>query len=983
MKWSHLGTILLGLVLIAILVPLCQFLTQMTVNVDAETSTPVAWAVGIVFSLLLVFGTIRAIARTRRIDKPNMVLLYCMLTVAIPVMNIGLVRQVYMSMQAGMYEYYYKGNNTYRTQVNNLRRDWFPVIPTREGFAWLKADRLLNFMEDAEMVSQQRKAESKLRGLVVKESRARRLREATTQPATTQPTATQPADATAASADGQVDANEHTQALQWVAKLRADQADAFLVERSRWTSVDLKSLDLLKPLRQRQQEAGQVSSENLQQLPEMLKGVDELDASLLDRNWNSELMDQSTRERLFAQFPQLRTPEARQERTAHFADQADRIGRMVAMLTISDRTQLRSALMDRYLQQYAAMPDHEVRAMQNRLVYRMKTSSRTDMANMDGSGGTVNQFFDGFRNGLWAKLQDKSAVKELTVRDRFEKSADELPWHLWAKPIVMWTSLFLAIFMLLMCVSEWLRRKWIDRENLAFPLVEIADAMIRHDADIENAADLYHPQPRKRLVNPVFMVGLLIGLIWVGLEAMGHYGFLTGDYQATFSVSKELFTGNTLKNADKVFLVISPIILGLGFLISLEISFSVWVIFIFYTIIVMIGKNTYPDLKDSLYTGWAGGKGYPFPMAQMLGASLCFSAIVLFKTFRGSKQAKTTASDDYFIPPRLNFVGMVVLPIVILALLWHHGVGEGVVGVLFIALIGLLAFVQMITAARVRAETGLHTQHVSYEFTKIPMIFGMTGLLGSRIFSLFVTVAFLPLTLLFRTIPQHLENMELARRNKLRLRTVAVASLTAFIVAVVVGMVVLPLWAYAYGGVAYGESASKDQGPTSFKIARYSLWNSHFLGEEGLDQWTKIHWIRIWFMLGGFGVVAVLSLLRSRFLRFPLHPIGYLLILLSIYYAWVSPYYKGSSDAPPESSWLWGSIFLAWLLKKVIIKYGGMNTYRRAKPFFIGLVVGAVLCVFLFNATDLVCSLIGADAKDPGGFIKPFLDKHPFSPAFY
>jgi hypothetical protein len=366
----------------------------------------------------------------------------------------------------------------------------------------------------------------------------------------------------------------------------------------------------------------------------------------------------------------------------------------------------------------------------------------------------------------------------------------------------------------------------------------------------------------------------------------------------------------------------------------------------------------------------------------MLGASLCFSAIVLFKTFRGSKKAKETASSDYFIPPRLNFIGMVVLPIAIIALLWHHGVAEGVIGVAFIVFIGLIAFVQMITVARVRAETGLHTQHVSYEFTKLPMVFGMTGLLGARIFSLFVTIAFLPLTLLFRTIPQHLENMELARRNKLRLRTVAVASLTAFIVAVVIGMVVLPIWAYAYGGVAYGEQA-QEQKQTSRAIAHYSLWISHYLGEEGLDQWSDVHWIRIWFMLGGFGVVAVLSLLRSRFLRFPLHPIGYLLILLSIYYEWVSPYYKGSADAPAESSWLWASIFLAWLIKKVVIKYGGMNTYRRAKPFFIGLVVGAVVCVFAFNAVDLVCSLIGADMKDPGGFIKPFLEKYPFSPAFY
>ena len=34
------------------------------------------------------------------------------------------------------------------------------------------------------------------------------------------------------------------------------------------------------------------------------------------------------------------------------------------------------------------------------------------------------------------------------------------------------------------------------------------------------------------------------------------------------------------------------------------------------------------------------------------------------------------------------------------------------------------------------------------------------------------------------------------------------------------------------------------------------------------------------------------------------------------------------------------SIFIAWLVKLVIMRVGGLCLYRRVKPFFIGLIVG-------------------------------------------
>ena len=38
--------------------------------------------------------------------------------------------------------------------------------------------------------------------------------------------------------------------------------------------------------------------------------------------------------------------------------------------------------------------------------------------------------------------------------------------------------------------------------------------------------------------------------------------------------------------------------------------------------------------------------------------------------------------------------------------------------------------------------------------------------------------------------------------------------------------------------------------------------------------------------------------------------------------------------------WLWPSLFVAWAVKALILRYGGLPGYRRALPIFYGLILG-------------------------------------------
>ncbi len=90
------------------------------------------------------------------------------------------------------------------------------------------------------------------------------------------------------------------------------------------------------------------------------------------------------------------------------------------------------------------------------------------------------------------------------------------------------------------------------------------------------------------------------------------------------------------------------------------------------------------------------------------------------------------------------------------------------------------------------------------------------------------------------------------------------------------------------------------------------------------------------FCLAGAGGMLVLNLMRYRFPWWPFHPVGFAL--------------SGMSLTRLTST----TIFLAWLIKYLMIKVAGASFYRRSKPFFIGMLTGYVLAVAAGIAVDSV-----------------------------
>jgi len=81
--------------------------------------------------------------------------------------------------------------------------------------------------------------------------------------------------------------------------------------------------------------------------------------------------------------------------------------------------------------------------------------------------------------------------------------------------------------------------------------------------------------------------------------------------------------------------------------------------------------------------------------------------------------------------------------------------------------------------------------------------------------------------------------------------------------------------------------------------------------------------------------------MRQQFLWWPLHPIGFV----------IGPVWLMDS--------LWFSIFIAWLIKKIILKYGGARAYEKSKYFFLGLPLGYYTCAGIWVFIDFIAKKHG------------------------
>lgn len=495
-----------------------------------------------------------------------------------------------------------------------------------------------------------------------------------------------------------------------------------------------------------------------------------------------------------------------------------------------------------------------------------------------------------------------SPASSSAIIDFFEGTGSSVPWGPWLPVLGFWTLFLGLLFFWMFTLMVMIRRQWVDRERLVFPL---ADLPARFAGDEER-------RPFYRL--NLFWLGVGIAAFFHAFFILNHYfpllPGLSKSVGFNFGVDRPWVALNWPPNIG---FNISFTVIGLAFLVNQEMNFSIWITFLAIKFF-------------HLFRSAAGFSNAPFPNQNALvGGGFTIAVFCLWLARKHLVQVARKALgmptdlDDTgeAVSYRVAFFGFLFATLGLAGLL----IASGASLILVLVVLGFL-LVLVIAMARIRAEAGTPivwlvpwagTGWFSY-FTNMagPGVFSHRDVVLGSVLN-FLTVGFFPLM-----GATQMESLRLADDVGVKKRSMGVALHLGFFVAFFTGMISL-LYLFYLGG---GANSLAEYETTVF----YGFFI--FLKEVAVAEEAKLDGLP-WF-LGGSAMTTALIILRYTFLRFPIHPVGFIL----------AQTYAGR--------WMMGGVFFAWLIKALVLKYGGVKVFRKLVPLFVGLAVGEVATVGLW-----------------------------------
>ena len=477
----------------------------------------------------------------------------------------------------------------------------------------------------------------------------------------------------------------------------------------------------------------------------------------------------------------------------------------------------------------------------------------------------------------------------------------------WIVPILSWSAVVFLLMLIFLCLTSLLRKQWIENEKLAYPIIQIP-------LEITTGRSIFNNR-----------------LLWIGFGIAAGINLLNG-LQFFFPVLPEIpvrkydmniyFTQKPWSAMGSTPLRFHPYLIGFSFILPLDLAFSC-------TFFYLMKKG---QLLFGSMAGVATLPGYPFFGEQGAGALLALLAIacwnarkhfasVFSQVFRPNREtAKTEA---------LSHRSAVITLGVSLLLLAIFCVRGGMSVWAFAIFIAIYLMI-VVGLSRMRAELGPPIHAIGYLTPQYMMI----SLLGTRrlrpgnltMLSLLNWLSGASYAS-FRThpMPDQLEAFKLAERTGIRNRTMFIVLIIASLVGILSSLILYPYAIYREGVAAGSEQIHAGGADT------YNFLSSWLVSPKPTD------WLATSVLCLAFAANLGIMFLRSRFVWCPLHPAGYVI-----------------GVAPGTTDVIWFPLFLAMVAKWIILRHGGVNAYRRAVPFFIGLVLGEALMGCFWPLLSLV-----------------------------
>lgn len=525
----------------------------------------------------------------------------------------------------------------------------------------------------------------------------------------------------------------------------------------------------------------------------------------------------------------------------------------------------------------------------------------------------------------WLVPFDPSAGENQPVSRLFYEGVDfePIPWGAWAMPLLAWSVAALLMFALYLCLVSLLRRQWVDNEKLTFPLVQLPLEMIQD----ETAPAFFRSR--------VMWIGFAIPAVIHSINGLRNHFPAIPQIPIIFYMNQYL-PGKPWSDLTATFVTFAFSVIGLSFLLPRDVCFSIPFFLLFSRgqelVASILGRrlDSMPVYPAKFFVGY-----------QSVGASAALAVVLLYLArpylmpiFRaamsGAKGAFDSTGDPHGRTEMLTFPqafwGAVAAYLGLVAWATFAGMTWYVAA----ALLGSFVLFVMLVLSRCVSEIGLLMLQPLFRPIDVLAVFTTRKSLGVSNLTIlnFMDGVF------FRDprglMPIFMDGLKMADSVKLKRKSMLRAFVLATVLAMGVAMVVQLRIIYHRGGLGLNswlfhanpilyirESAGRLSAPAQFDVRA-----PVFFGV-------------------GFAATLGMYFMRTRFLWWPFHPIGY-----AIGAAWPGIVY-------------WWSFLLGWGLKSLVMRYGSRDSYRRSRPFCLGLILGEY-------ATALVWVVISVTTGVPG-----------------
>ena len=521
----------------------------------------------------------------------------------------------------------------------------------------------------------------------------------------------------------------------------------------------------------------------------------------------------------------------------------------------------------------------------------------------------------------WLTLTDYGAARDFFVGN----STLYTPAHLraWALPALTWCAFLLVILFVLQCVNAILRKHWTDSERLTYPLVRLPLEITAQAPGGPGGT----PLTRQKL----FWGGFILAAAVDTVNALNYYypsipSILTPGNGQSFLLLNNYVSARPWTAIGWTPLSFYPFVIGLGMLMPMDFLFSIWFFYLFWKLqsVVVVGFALDADPRMPYANYQSGGAYFLF----------CVSSVWLARGFlkqawrRALGLSSTVDDKDEPLRYRAAFAGigggllLLVSFSVYLGLAWW-------LAVLFFLI--YLALALAITRMRAELGTPIHDLHNTGPDVMLPDLLGARSLSHSDlgVFSLFF---FFNRAYRCQPMPIQLEAFKMASvtGSKDEMGRELRGWFWTLLLAGGLGAL-CAFWAMLHLTYQFGALAKADHG--AMQAFGSESWN-RLAG--WLQQPKPANGSVAGALAVGFVFAAFLQAMRVRFFWWPFHPLAY------------------AVSSSFEINLVWMPLFIAWLIKSLMLRYGGVKTFQSSLPFFYGLILGQFMEGSLLNIWGII-----------------------------